>query len=61
MKIVDWPFQIPVFFNENLSVLIHISLKFVSRSPIDNMSSLVLSNHYGWLNAKLATSHYLHQ
>ena len=29
------------FFNENLRILIHISLKFVSKSPINNIPSLV--------------------
>ena len=30
-----------IFWNENDGILIQISLKFVTRSPIDNMSALV--------------------
>ena len=46
-----------IFFNENLWILIKISLKFVPKGPINNCQELVR----WWLVTNQATSHYLNQ
>ena len=61
----------PIFFNENVWILIKMSLTFVPKGPIYNIPSLVQImawRHPGdkplseqWLGAIQATSHYLNQ
>ena len=46
-----------IFLNENVSILVQISLKFVPKGPIDNKSALV--QVMAW--RRQATSHYLSQ
>ena len=47
-----------IFFNENISISIQISLKFVPKGPINNIPALV---QISWLVADQSTSHYLSQ
>ena len=46
-----------IFLNENVRILIQISLKFVPKGPIDNKSILVQV----MAGTEQATSHYLNQ
>ena len=41
-----------IFLNENDRILIHISLKFVPKSPIDNKPTLVQVMAWGWTGGK---------
>ena len=42
----------PIFFNENVFILIKISLKFVAAGPINNKPSLVQIMAWRWTGDK---------
>ena len=41
-----------IFFNEDISILIKISMKFVPRGPVDNKSALVQVMALRWTGDK---------
>ena len=52
MKIEDNSFNY-ILFNENISISITISLKFVPKGPIDDNSALVQVMAWRWTGEKL--------